>query len=50
MLKNILSSECSASSDGTIKGTCYTTTECASKGGSADGNCAAGFGSCCVFT
>ncbi|XP_059081757.1 uncharacterized protein LOC131879445 [Tigriopus californicus] len=29
--------------------TCYTTNECLQKGGSAAGNCAAGFGICCVF-
>jgi len=42
--------ECSATSDSTVKGTCFTTTECASKSGSSDGNCAAGFGVCCIFT
>lgn len=31
-------------------GTCFTTTECTEKGGSTDGNCAAGFGVCCVFS
>merc|ERR1711953_628549 len=31
-------------------GTCYTENECTSKGGSVAGNCAAGFGVCCVFT
>jgi len=31
-------------------GTCYTSTECRDKGGSAAGSCAAGFGVCCVFT
>lgn len=30
-------------------GTCYTSTECSSKGGQASGNCAAGFGVCCLF-
>jgi len=30
-------------------GTCFTQSECSSKGGSAKGNCAAGFGVCCVF-
>ncbi|XP_059084415.1 uncharacterized protein LOC131881546, partial [Tigriopus californicus] len=30
-------------------GTCYTSTECATRGGSAAGSCAAGFGVCCVF-
>ena len=28
--------------------TCLTTSECSSKGGSAQGNCAAGFGVCCI--
>lgn len=36
-------------SDSTMKGTCMTTSECVSKGGSADGNCASGFGVCCSF-
>ena len=31
-------------------GTCFTTSECSSKGGKVDGNCAAGFGVCCTFT
>ncbi len=31
-------------------GTCYTTQECQDRGGSASGNCAQGFGVCCVFT
>jgi hypothetical protein len=30
-------------------GTCYTASECSSKGGSASGNCASGFGVCCLF-
>ena len=30
-------------------GTCFTTSECSSKGGKAFGNCASGFGVCCVF-
>jgi len=40
---------CTASSSSTTFGTCYTATECSSNGGSADGNCAAGFGVCCVI-
>lgn len=32
-----------------IHGTCYTTTECNDKGGSKSGNCASGFGVCCLF-
>jgi len=31
-------------------GTCYTAEECVSKGGAKAGNCAAGFGVCCLFT
>lgn len=41
---------CTASSSSTTYGTCYTSTECSAKGGSADGNCAAGFGVCCLVT
>eukprot|EP00091_Calanus_sinicus_P004300 TRINITY_DN14551_c0_g1_i1.p1 TRINITY_DN14551_c0_g1~~TRINITY_DN14551_c0_g1_i1.p1 ORF type:complete len:184 (+),score=30.52 TRINITY_DN14551_c0_g1_i1:164-715(+) len=41
---------CSSSSGTYGNGTCYTSSECSSKGGSASGNCAAGFGVCCIFT
>merc|ERR1719242_2599352 len=34
---------------GARKGTCYTTTECSDKSGTKSGNCASGFGVCCVF-
>jgi len=34
----------------TLNGTCYTSEECSSKGGKADGSCASGFGVCCTFT
>merc|ERR1712045_26028 len=34
---------------GARAGTCYTTTECSDKGGTKSGNCASGFGVCCVF-
>jgi len=37
------------SSDSSRNGTCFTSTECSNKGGRALGNCAAGFGVCCVF-
>jgi len=30
-------------------GTCFTSSECSSKGGSGKGNCASGFGVCCIF-
>eukprot|EP00095_Tigriopus_kingsejongensis_P007868 maker-scaffold127_size327531-snap-gene-0.7 protein:Tk07868 transcript:maker-scaffold127_size327531-snap-gene-0.7-mRNA-1 annotation:"PREDICTED: uncharacterized protein LOC101744434" len=31
-------------------GTCYTSEECSSKGGSSSGSCASGYGICCVFS
>jgi len=31
-------------------GTCYTSEECSTKGGTNDGSCASGFGVCCVFS
>jgi len=37
------------SNDNMRNGTCYTTTECDDKGGKASGNCASGFGVCCLF-
>lgn len=39
--------ECAA--DTGDNGTCYTSTECAQFGGTAQGSCAAGFGVCCVL-
>merc|ERR1719216_20856 len=44
--------ECTSESTlagGARKGTCYTTTECSDKAGMTSGNCASGFGVCCVF-
>jgi hypothetical protein len=44
--------ECSSESTftgGTTAGTCYTSTECSDKKGTKSGNCAAGFGVCCVI-
>ena len=40
--------ECTSSSSSTTIGTCYTTTECTSRSGTASGTCASGFGVCCV--
>merc|ERR1712018_33324 len=34
---------------GNRNGTCYTSEECEDKNGKAEGNCASGFGVCCVF-
>lgn len=43
-------SACQAVSDTTLQGVCYTQQECDDLGGTADGNCAAGFGTCCIVT
>lgn len=34
---------------GATQGTCYTSTECSTKGGVSAGRCASGFGVCCAF-
>merc|ERR1711923_625751 len=34
---------------GARMGTCYTSTECSDKKGTKSGNCASGFGVCCIF-
>lgn len=34
---------------GSTGGTCYSSTECSDKEGTKSGNCAAGFGVCCIF-
>jgi len=31
-------------------GICFTSSECTDKGGTSSGNCASGFGVCCIFT
>ena len=38
---------CTSASSTTTFGTCFTSSECSTAGGTADGNCAAGFGVCC---
>merc|ERR1712088_1162055 len=43
-------SACRAVSDDALQGVCYTKQECDDLGGTEDGNCAAGFGTCCVIT
>ena len=35
-------------SQSNLNGTCYTASECTAKGGEERGNCASGFGVCCV--
>ena len=42
--------QCTATSSSTTYGTCFTSSECSSKGGGSDGSCAAGFGVCCVIS
>merc|ERR1712223_2016799 len=44
--------ECTSSSSvagGATAGTCYSSTECSDKNGMSAGNCASGFGVCCLF-
>lgn len=44
--------ECTSESSltgGARQGTCYSTTECNDKNGMKSGNCASGFGVCCLF-
>jgi len=40
---------CTSSTSSTTYGTCLTSSECTTNGGSSDGNCAAGFGVCCII-
>lgn len=40
---------CTASSATNTEGTCYSASECASRGGSSSGSCASGFGVCCLL-
>jgi len=41
---------CTTTSSSYTKGTCYSSSECTTMGGTAYGNCAAGFGVCCVVS
>ena len=43
-----INSGCQAVSDTALQGICNTQQQCTDIGGSADGNCAAGFGVCCI--
>ena len=47
---NFPNDPCTSASDTTMTGTCLTSSECSDQGGTRDGNCAAGFGVCCMFT
>merc|ERR1719272_1502012 len=40
---------CASQDSSARNGTCYTSSECQNKGGTTSGNCAAGFGVCCLF-
>ena len=42
--------ECTTREDTSVKGVCMSAEDCGNKGGTDDGNCAAGFGVCCRFT
>ena len=42
-------SVCVAQSDITMSGVCLTSDECDEQSGTKDGNCASGFGVCCVI-
>jgi len=42
--------ECTTTSGTYSNGTCITSSECSSRGGTAQGSCAAGFGVCCIYT
>jgi len=41
---------CTSTSGTYTNGTCITSGECVSRGGTSQGSCAAGFGVCCVYT
>jgi len=41
---------CTSTSGTYTNGTCITSSECSSRGGTSQGSCAAGFGVCCVYT
>merc|ERR1712241_1147558 len=41
---------CTSTASSTTIGTCYTSSECTSRSGGAEGSCAAGFGVCCVIS
>lgn len=43
-------SECTVQSDTTMKGVCMSAEECGAQSGTTDGNCASGFGVCCMFS
>jgi len=46
---NFPNDECQVKSSKDYKGTCFSSSECTEKGGSADGSCGSGFGVCCKF-
>ncbi|TRY61649.1 hypothetical protein TCAL_16273, partial [Tigriopus californicus] len=41
--------QCISRSDPTMRGTCFSQINCQERGGTPDGNCASGFGICCMF-
>lgn len=40
---------CQVASNTAFYGTCLSVDECNDEGGTSDGNCASGFGVCCMF-
>jgi len=43
-------SACTSTDSDGLTGVCYTSQECSDNGGTANGNCAASFGVCCIFS
>ena len=41
---------CQTTNAENLQGVCYTSQECSDLGGSAEGNCAASFGVCCLLS
>ena len=41
--------QCTTTSDNTQLGTCMSAEDCGTAGGVKDGNCASGFGVCCLI-
>ncbi|CAB4068639.1 unnamed protein product [Lepeophtheirus salmonis] len=50
LIFNIIKFENDPCGTGSMVGTCYTSEECSSRGGTAGGSCASGYGTCCVFS
>ncbi len=42
--------ECTTTGTNPMTGVCQTTEECSDNSGTASGNCASGFGVCCMYS